>query len=244
MLPPHLQSAISVSANDARQKQLEALVRQLYSMVVTLVARKPEKGTDGYTPKKGTDYFTDDEIQQLLEQVTPQKGVHYFDGKEGKRGKDGKNGLDAVLDIETLIPQLSKEVLKTIPTPKLEMLVEMAVEKIKKEKLIDVSDIRNAQSFLFRSKDGKKTKIKMEELMHGAGSASTTPSSTKQKFTTTGGTQTIVLSNMPTLVLSVVVNGQVWSDDAGDYTQVGANITLNNVDTPAGAFGSIVYTYL
>ena len=40
------------------------------------------KGEDGYTPKKGEDYFTDDEIKEFLDAVTPKKGKHYFDGKK------------------------------------------------------------------------------------------------------------------------------------------------------------------
>ena len=39
----------------------------------------------GDSPEKGKDYFTDDELNQIKEivkaEVTPVKGVHYFDGE-------------------------------------------------------------------------------------------------------------------------------------------------------------------
>jgi len=39
----------------------------------------------GDMPEKGKDYFTDDELEQIKEivkaEVTPVKGVHYFDGE-------------------------------------------------------------------------------------------------------------------------------------------------------------------
>jgi len=39
----------------------------------------------GDSPEKGTDYFTDDELEQIKEivkaEVTPVKGVDYFDGE-------------------------------------------------------------------------------------------------------------------------------------------------------------------
>lgn len=72
---------------------------------------KPQKGVDylteediqelkndvleSATPIKGKDYFTEEEILQvvsyILERATPEKGVDYFDGKDGKDGKDGES---------------------------------------------------------------------------------------------------------------------------------------------------------
>ncbi|TXG77118.1 hypothetical protein E6Q11_03335 [Candidatus Dojkabacteria bacterium] len=45
----------------------------------------------GDSPKKGVDYFTEDEIEELKdmisEDIMPVKGVHYFDGEKGEDGK-------------------------------------------------------------------------------------------------------------------------------------------------------------
>ena len=74
-------------------------------------------GEDGYTPVKGKDYYTPEEIKEIKKEVTPIKGKDYFDGKDGKsivgprgpigprgprglkgepgeNGKDGRNGKD------------------------------------------------------------------------------------------------------------------------------------------------------
>lgn len=54
---------------------------------VTIVdAKKMMKGDDGYSPQKGKDYFTDDEINEFLQKITPVKGVHYSDGIKGDKG--------------------------------------------------------------------------------------------------------------------------------------------------------------
>ena len=66
---------------------------------------------------------------------------------------------------------------------------------------------------------------------------------TVQKFTTSGGIEIITLSNTPSVIISVIVNGQDLSDDAGDYSVSGANVTILNPNTPAGVYGRVVYAY-
>lgn len=57
---------------------------------------KSIKGDNGYTPKKGVDYFTQKEIEAFKDEITPRKNEHYFDGKDGKNGKPGKDGRDGI----------------------------------------------------------------------------------------------------------------------------------------------------
>ena len=64
-----------------------------------------------------------------------------------------------------------------------------------------------------------------------------------KKFTTTGGVETIILGNTPSIIIAVVVHGQDLSDDAGDYAQSGTSVNLLNPNTPAGLFGRVVYAY-
>lgn len=52
------------------------------------------KGKDGFTPKKGVDYFTAAEIAKIIEYVTPVKGRDYFDGERGEDGKTPLKGID------------------------------------------------------------------------------------------------------------------------------------------------------
>lgn len=134
---------------------------------------KGDKGDEGYTPTKGKDYFTQKEIDDFISFCVSkiEKGA---DGEDGKDGEDGQDGEDAVIDI----PAIIKQVLSKIPTPKNgedgkdaeideESVANMVIEKIQKEKLIDISHIKNAQQFMFNNK-----KYKIEELMHGGGGSS------------------------------------------------------------------------
>jgi hypothetical protein len=75
-------------SNRALEKATEAL-----EMAKTTSKQKGEKGDDGYTPIKGKDYYTPEEIKEIKKEVTPIKGKDYFDGKDGKDGKDGIRGL-------------------------------------------------------------------------------------------------------------------------------------------------------
>lgn len=62
---------------------------------------KGEKGNDGYTPIKGKDYFTGEEIKSFKEEIRPIKGQDYFDGKDGEDGKDADETkiIDKVLSL-------------------------------------------------------------------------------------------------------------------------------------------------
>jgi hypothetical protein len=64
----------------------------------------------GDKPEKGVDYFTEDEVDQIkeliAEEVTPIKGVHYFDGEKPERGMD--------YDTEEDKTELWKEITKYI----------------------------------------------------------------------------------------------------------------------------------
>ena len=63
------------------------------------------KGDDGKTPKKGVDYYTPNEVEQIKKEVTPKKGDDYNDGEAGKTPK---KGVDYFTEKE--IVQFKKEV--------------------------------------------------------------------------------------------------------------------------------------
>jgi hypothetical protein len=97
----------------------------------------------------------------------------------------GAPGKDAEVDVEGLI----SEILSRIPTPKdgktpvkgvdyfdgekgkdaeEAKVIEHIITKIQKEKVIDISHLRNAESFIFNTGQ-KAMKIKFEEMLHGGG---------------------------------------------------------------------------
>ena len=58
------------------------------------------KGEPGYSPVAGTDYFTEEEKQDFLEQATPRKGEHYNDGEPGDDGYTPIAGHDYYTEAE------------------------------------------------------------------------------------------------------------------------------------------------
>lgn len=116
-----------------------------------------------------------DSLEKEIERVTM---IEHLQGETGPAGKNAKE-VDFNKVIEALKP--------FIPEPlqgergndgesaeiDIESLSEEVVAAIKKEKLLDVSDLRNAQTFIFNKK-----KYKIEELMRGAGGGSTTSGQT------------------------------------------------------------------
>ena len=97
-------------------------------------------GKDGYTPQKGADYFTPKEIKQFKKEVTPVKGKDYFDGKDGK---DGKNGIDGVDGTTTIIHKEEDLEPKEIRD---------RLEKLKGSERLDAKAIKNLDKYLGKSK--------------------------------------------------------------------------------------------
>ena len=86
-------------------------ISKITAVSSTIVGPKGDKGDtgwtgkEGYTPVKGTDYFTKEEIRSFLKQMTPIKGEDYFTDEEIKaiidiakpiKGKDYFDGEDGV----------------------------------------------------------------------------------------------------------------------------------------------------
>lgn len=71
-----------------------ALIKSLSSLQIM-------KGEDGYTPKKGVDYFTEEEIQQIFKIIeakikTFEKGLKGDKGERGEKGATGPAGMDGI----------------------------------------------------------------------------------------------------------------------------------------------------
>lgn len=160
-------------------------------------------------------------------------------GAEGKKGDKGEPGNDAPLVNEDAIVG---RIMSSITLPKdgkdgadaesldEEVLMSRLLEKIKTEKLLDMSHIRGAQSFI---KDG--VRYRFEELMHGGGSKaggsglvylpliSGTIDNTNKVFT---------FASTPTIV---VANGASYINGFG-VTISGTTATMDN---PVGTGGSL-----
>lgn len=94
--------------------------------------------------------------------VDGKNGIDGRDGKDGKPGIDGKDGTPGIPGKNGKDGNPGQNA-----TINLDEIIDTLIAKIKKEKPIDISHIRNADSFIFQG-----TKYKTHELMHGAGTTS------------------------------------------------------------------------
>jgi len=140
---------LEMLANSIQKKIEENLMEKLddYMMKNLGVLRGPkgESGKSANSPIKGIDYLTPQEMEQTRTELTPQKGVHYFDGSDGRDGvgtqgpkgdrgipglsgrdgKPGKNGGEiAAEEVRNKLQSLSGEArldasaIKNLPTQK------------------------------------------------------------------------------------------------------------------------------
>lgn len=100
------------------------------------------KGERGYTPQKGIDYLTDEELGQIMEQSTPKKGVHYFTNEDIQQIKNGLKdelrpikGIDYVDGKNADENKIIKEISKHIPTAE-EIRAGIEMPQIDEDKLI------------------------------------------------------------------------------------------------------------
>ena len=132
----------------------------LESLGEKLKGKDGQKGDKGDMPKKGVDYFTPEEINDIQEYVqsqikdgedgyTPIKGTDYFTPDEINSivsqvknliptPKDGRDGRDATIDYDIMV----KRVLKEIKIPEVKNITASDILKKIKGK-IDYNDIKN-----------------------------------------------------------------------------------------------------
>jgi len=187
------------------------------------------KGDQGYTPQKGVDYFTDDEIKsimdEVLERATPVKGVHYFDGEKGEKGDQGEPGIDGKDADEDVVVE---RVLQRIPKPKdgkdgrngKDAVID--VEGLKEELLGAFTDILEKRRIRLGDVEDLENKLsvlsqKVERNYGGHGGTMRNIS-----YTYAGGTATL---NSPYPILGeleVYAGGGRLFSESGDFT-----VTLN-----------------
>ena len=132
----------------------------LESLGEKLKGKDGQKGEKGDMPKKGVDYFTPEEINDIQEYVqsqirvpedgyTPIKGIDYFTPDEINSivsqvrnliptPKDGRDGREATIDYDIIV----KRVLKEVKIPEVKNITASDILKKIKGK-IDYNDIKN-----------------------------------------------------------------------------------------------------
>lgn len=188
----------------AKEKQDAEIVN-----IKFLRGEKGDKGDTGEQGPQGIQGLTGPQGEKGDSIVGPrgERGAAII-GARGPRGEKGESlvgpkGEDAVIDEKKLFA--------------------LFIKRIQKEQLLDISHIKNASSFM---KDGIKYKI--EELMHGAGTAGTGTTITSE--TPVGlvndSNVTFTVSHTP---LYIVVNGAQYTAGTGTFVSyVAPTITLSS----------------
>lgn len=178
------------------------------ALVIALISKiefvKGEKGDAGYSPVKGQDYFTEEEISLLinliLKEATPIKGVHYIDGEKG--------------DSYVLTSKDKKEIANSIEVPIVEKIIERVevIKEIKQE--IDFDEvIKPLEKKLLDGMAKFDGRIKLiDQRWHGGGiskvshdttlSGDGTPSNPLHAIGT-GGFSTDIPSETPNSIITV-----------------------------------------
>jgi hypothetical protein len=158
---------------------------------VTMKGAEMIKGDKGDTPVKGVDYWTDEELSQIKDEITPVKGVHYFtpddveevtniaaDKARPVKGVDYRDGIDAdeskiASRLARLIPS-KEDLLASIPKPEKldrEELTRAILAKVPKITQVTVEDVIKElkKSKVLETQDIKGLPNMNDQRWHGGG---------------------------------------------------------------------------
>lgn len=169
--------------------------------IVNVKFLKGEKGDTGDQGVQGMQGEPGEKGERGASGKKGSDGIDGKDGKDGVPGKDGKDGADARMSLEDIY--------------------DVFIERMIKEKPIDISQIRNAGSFIFQG-----TKYKTHELMHGGMAAGSAAVLTFEQpaGVIDDSNVTFTVANEP---LFIVVNGAQYKVGNGKYASyAGGTITL------------------
>lgn len=167
--------------------------------------------SQGYTPKPVEKKPRLKPFSYNYESLKTKNGAP---GNPGKDGSPGAPGKDAVIDMEAI----TKEV----------------IDRIRKEKSLLISDLKDGQSFVFN-----KTKYQTHEMMHGAGASETTVTFTNNEVVAGSGTSWTLAATPTAGSVILFGNGQFLTPGGVDYTISSAAITTVN----SFSAGTIVANY-
>lgn len=111
--------------------QIEQIKNDIINSVGELRGEKGDRGTDGYTPVRGQDYFTDADVESMKEDVIakithiPEKGVDYFTDDELNVIK-----RDVIADLETKLEKGDKGDKGDTPVKGVDYFTDEEVESI------------------------------------------------------------------------------------------------------------------
>lgn len=200
------------------------------------------KGDDGYTPKKGMDYFTEAEKQALVAEVAalvrmPKDGNHGRDGTDGEHGITPVRGVDYMheADMQYMLKRI-KPLLPAKAKDGVSPSIDEIVAATKKEFPLVPTQDELVVNLL------KHPTLRL--LMHGGGGSgsSTTIYTQTPVGAVDGANKTYTVTNTITTVISLIINGMYVHP--AEYTVSGAGFTMGTAFDPSlsGTGFTIVYT--
>ncbi len=227
------------------QRESNEILRDLVGKQISLEGIHTIKGDPGYTPIKGTDYLTDEEVADIKDELTPEKGVdyltpeelqaikteatpikgvHYFDGKDA-------NEADIVRRISKIVPT-KEDILSSIELPKPineDELIARVLDEIPEVEVPTIAEIIKEikKKKLIELTDIKGARLDMnDQRWHGSGTAGTVTTTYSQTPVglIDGINTTYTTSHSITTVINLAINGQYIHPS--EYTVSGAGFTM------------------
>lgn len=211
------------------------LQRYMHDIALAEAVKKLDmyKGEPGYTPVRGVDYFTPEDVADIVARVRSMVR-NGFDGQDGKDGKDGKDGITPIVGVdfftekekEVFANELVSLVLSKIPMPKdgvtpdMGEVVEQVIDAIKVQKKVGLNDMHDIDKLVDFLKRGG---------FRGGGGSSSGSSTTFYSETPSGAINgsnvTYTTAHQIATVINFTINGQYIHPS--DYSVLGNTITFN-----------------
>lgn len=217
---------------------------------------KANKGADGKTPVKGTDYFTDAEIESIKADVlsripTPEDGkdaevnydlvFSYVVEQISKlpKPKDGVDGKDAIVDTAQIVSDVLKQIPKTdkvtVDYTKIQQLIDDRVKTIpwNEKRVVGYSSLKQLTDVILTGvpQDSKGNYI-LTPGGGGGGSTYETPTGAVD-----GSNVTYTVSAIPKCIIYF---GSTLFEGANGYSRSGLTITMPYAPTVADQFKAVV----
>lgn len=225
------------------------------------------QGNEGYTPVKGVDYFTPDEIVAMCDYIrslipdgrTPQKGIDYFDGKHGKtpvkgvdyfdgnHGQTPAKGIDywTPADRAAIVDELVKKVKgKDGTSPKMEEIIAAAIpvlrEELRYENIKNAPDLKDLPELIAFLRRGG--------FRGGGGSTGgtgVTPQRVDLSSQCNGSNTVFTIGGGFTTILSLIgSDAPIIYRPVVDFSEASPNITLTAAVNPPSNGATLVATYV
>ncbi len=184
------------------------------------------KGERGYTPQRGVDYFTSQELEMIKNEIRPVKGKDYFDGMPGHNGQSPS--LEAIQSI--IKRNLPKQ--KDINLNAIASDLARAFEKLPKEKQLDYDALRNTPNIPQKSR--KRS---------GGGGGGDTVNVQDLSASLDGSAKTFTVNvHFKAIMLVGTQFPQIYRPTT-DFTTVGTQLTLTNEVGAPQAGQTLLFIY-